>query len=149
MLDLATVRTEIIENDGRTSRISSFRLGGQNITRIFSFSPPLTHRAYQEGQPQHSVLHEPSGLEPLGGFLAAREQHYRYPNILVRFSIISVFAVLDLRRCTFLFPPGRISSGMWLTGEGVYNRSWLGCQVKMGKEVDRLVVKLPSTTRNL
>ena len=31
----------------------------------------------------------------------------------------------------------------------MYNRSWLGRQFKMGKEIDGLAVKLPSMTRNL
>ncbi|RPA94842.1 hypothetical protein L873DRAFT_1385462 [Choiromyces venosus 120613-1] len=50
---------------------------------------------------------------------------------------------------TYLSLPGRILSGMWLTGEVVCYRSRLGCQVKMSKEIDGLVVKLPSMTRNL
>ena len=57
---------------------------------------------------------------------------------------------------TYVFPLGSFFyfyflSGMWLIGEDlcVCNRSRLGCQVKMSKEIDGLVVKLPSMTRNL
>jgi len=41
-----TVRTEIIENGAKTSRISGFGLGGENRARGFSFSPHLGHRPY-------------------------------------------------------------------------------------------------------
>jgi len=41
-----TVRTEIIENGAKTSRISGFGLGGENRARGFSFSPHLRHRPY-------------------------------------------------------------------------------------------------------
>lgn len=54
---------------------------------------------------------------------------------------------------TYVFPPGSFFFFKWdgLIGEGVCvcNRSRLGCQVKMTKEIDGLVVKLPSMTRNL
>ena len=54
----------------------------------------------------------------------------------------------DLRRRTF-FPREDFFKRDGLIGEGVCNRSRLGCQVKMSKEIDGLVVKLPSMTRNL
>jgi len=90
-------RSEMIENNSRTSRISGFGLGGENRARRFSFSPQLRHRPYSERQ-----LQRPREILNYFGFngMSKRNPFYKRHGISLR--LWTCHLTLNSEGCTWL-----------------------------------------------